>query len=220
MALCSEVEPPGDVLRMAGSRSGTLLVNACAIDTRLSKSTTCAKSCRAELLDEADGRVLRRLQLVFHARARVEQHRQRDGQVRPVEEGDLLLDAVLEDREGRRIEIGDEPSGLVGDRDVERHEIDPGAERRLLGARRDAGVDAPSRPRQHASVRTPAEHLACHAPDFGRTIVARVSSPGRFTLTSNFLGGTSAPGRPYTTLYCCVEILGQPFERIARAPCS
>ena len=32
-----------------------------------------------------------------------------------------------------RFEIGDEPSGRIGDGDVERDQIDAGAERRLLG---------------------------------------------------------------------------------------
>ena len=54
---------------------------------------------RAEPLGEADRGFLRRRQLGVHAGARVEQQRERDRQVGAVEEGDVLLDAVLEDVE-------------------------------------------------------------------------------------------------------------------------
>jgi hypothetical protein len=44
MALCSDVDPPADVLPIAASSSGRFPVNACRISTRLSKSMTCAMS--------------------------------------------------------------------------------------------------------------------------------------------------------------------------------
>ena len=53
----------------------------------------------ADALGEADRGVLRDQQPLLHARARVDQQRQRDRQVGPAEVRQLLLDAVLEDGE-------------------------------------------------------------------------------------------------------------------------
>ena len=58
-------------------------------------------------LDEAGRGGLQRRQLVLHAGAAVQQQRQRDRLLPAVEEGDVLLDAVLEHREIVLIEVGD-----------------------------------------------------------------------------------------------------------------
>ena len=62
---------------------------------------------RLQTLDEVGGGGLQRRQLVFHAGAAVEQQRQRDRLLPAGEERELLLDAVLEDREVVLLEIGD-----------------------------------------------------------------------------------------------------------------
>ena len=74
--------------------------------------------------DEADGRLLRRRQLVVHARRGVEQHRQVERQLVGREERDVLLDAVLVDREVVSRQAADELLLPVDDHDVQRDEVD------------------------------------------------------------------------------------------------
>ena len=98
MALCSDVEPPArDLLDALLSSSAWLPVNAWRTSTRLSKSMTCAMSLGFSRWTKLRRRGLQRRQLVFHAGAAVEQQRQRDRLLPAGEEGDFLLDAVLED---------------------------------------------------------------------------------------------------------------------------
>jgi hypothetical protein len=86
---------------------------------------------RPKPLRKADRGFLRRRQLGVHTGAGVEQQRQRDRQVGAVEEGDVLLDAVLENVEILGGQVGDVLPGAVADGDVERDQIDAGAERHL-----------------------------------------------------------------------------------------
>ena len=87
---------------------------------------------RSKPAREADRRFLRGGQLGFHAGTRVDEQRERDREVRAVEKGDVLFDAVFEHAEIIALEIGEVVRRAVGHRDVERHELDAGAERRTL----------------------------------------------------------------------------------------
>ena len=80
-------------------------VKGWSTSTRSAKPISWPRSCGREAAREADRRLLGGRHLVLHARARVEQQRQRDRHVRPVEVGDVLLRAVLEDVElfGRQV---------------------------------------------------------------------------------------------------------------------
>ena len=71
-----------------------------------------------------DAACLQRGQVLFHARAAVEQQRQGDRLLASVEERDVLLDAVLEDLEVRPVEVGDVVVGAVRDGDVEGDDVD------------------------------------------------------------------------------------------------
>jgi hypothetical protein len=117
---------------MASSRSFTLLVKLCEMRTRLSKSITWPRSCARRCFTKPTAGFLRRLNLVFHARARVEQYRQRYRQVRSVEELDLLRLAVFVDVEGFLREVRDEVARAIHSGDVEGDDFDARLERRLL----------------------------------------------------------------------------------------
>ena len=56
----------------------------------------------------------------------------RDGLLAAVEERHLLLDAVLEHREVHVLQVGDVAVPRVGHGDVQRHDLDAGAERRTV----------------------------------------------------------------------------------------
>ena len=90
----------------------------------------------ADPLREAHGGVLRDEQPLLHAGARVDEERQRDWQVRLAEIQQVLLRAVLDDREIRLVEIRHVAMLRVGDGHAERHDVDAGLEdlRRLCGA--------------------------------------------------------------------------------------
>ena len=114
MALCSDVEPPAAVWRIAALELAPgSTVNACRISTRLSKSMTCARSFGLSRSHEVGGGRLQRVELVLHAGAAVEQQRERDRLLAAVEEHEVLLDAVLEDREVGLLEVGDVAVGAV-----------------------------------------------------------------------------------------------------------
>ena len=99
---------------------------------------------RPETPGEADGGFLRDRQPGFHAGAGVEQERERDWQVRPAEQRDVLLDPVLEDAEILGLQVGHIARRAVRDGDVQRHDVDAGAERgRLLAGRRLDRLAAP-----------------------------------------------------------------------------
>ena len=117
---------------MAFSSAAASFVNVWTMVARLSKSMTWATSCARRRFDEPDGRLLRGRDLVLHAGAGVEQQRERDGQLRSGEEGDVLLHAVLEDEEVGLLEVHDVALRLVGHGDVERDDLDAAAERRDL----------------------------------------------------------------------------------------
>ncbi len=111
MALCSEVEPPAAVRLIAASSSAWLpgerlpdLDPAVEVDHLRDVG-------RLEALDEVHRGRLQRIELVFHAGAAVEQQRQRDRLLAPVEEGDLLLHTVLEHREVALVQVGDVVTG-------------------------------------------------------------------------------------------------------------
>src|SRR5215203_258080 len=94
---------------------------------------------RAEPPDEADRGFLRGVEFALHAGARVQQDRERDRQVGTVEERDLLLRTVFEHLEFALVHVGEIAAGLVRDRNVDRHELDPCAERGPLRRRNRFG---------------------------------------------------------------------------------
>ena len=105
-----------------------LFVKFCSTTTRLSKSMTSARSCGRSRCAKPIAASCAVGSFVFHAGARVEQQRQRDRQVRAVEERDVLLDAVFEDVEVALVEVGDVVVRRVRHRHVQRDEVDAGAE--------------------------------------------------------------------------------------------
>src|SRR5439155_23554509 len=92
------------------------------------------KILRSKLAGETDGRFLGDIETRFHAGARVEEKRERNGRVRPIEERQVLLDSVFEHLEVVLLEIGDLAARAVRDRDIERHELDAAAKRFLNGS--------------------------------------------------------------------------------------
>ncbi len=182
---------------------------------------------RPETFCEADRRFLRRRQLVLHAGARVEEHRQRDRQVGSREKCDVLLHAVLEHAEVRLREIGDVVAAAVRHDDVQRDDVNAGAERglrrrrlrrwRLLsGLLRADQVDRDEdrRGREEPLITRPRAHgRACGS----FTRVPRAVTPGRLTLTVVFSGGISDSGRPNVTLYSCVSSAASCGSLLARA---
>src|SRR5262249_16891136 len=85
---------------------------------------------------EPDGCLLRRSQAAFHARARVQEQREGDGQVRPVEEGHLLLCAVFKHVEVANLQVGHVVLAPVDDCNVQRNQLDARLERRRLASPR------------------------------------------------------------------------------------
>jgi len=81
----------------------------------------------SKTLHEVRRRNLQRRQVLLHARAGVEEERQGDRLLAAVEERDVLLDAILEDREFAWLEVGDVMVQAVGHRHTQRHDIDAGA---------------------------------------------------------------------------------------------
>src|SRR5207249_11701032 len=71
-----------------------------------------------------------RLQLRVHAGARVYHHRERNRKIRVIEEGKVLLDAVLEHAEVVLLEVRDVVSVAVRYRDAQRDEVNTGSKRR------------------------------------------------------------------------------------------
>jgi len=94
---------------------------------------------RLQAPDEVDRGGLQRLQLVFHARAAVEQQRHGDGLLAAVEERDVLFHAVLEDGEVGLVEVRDVVIRAVHDGDVERDDVDGRPEDLGLASRRRGG---------------------------------------------------------------------------------
>ena len=86
---------------------------------------------RPQGLEESDRGLLHELHLAGHARRGVEKNRQIERHTGRPEEGDVLLDAILEDREIRRAQARDIFLIAVGYHDVEGDEIDVAAERGL-----------------------------------------------------------------------------------------
>ena len=213
-ALYIDVDPPADVLRIACSRAFASLVKVCWMMTRLSKSTISARSCAAEPPRESDGGLLRGRQAQLHAGAGVHEQRQGDRKVRPVEEDQVLLDAVLEDLEILWLEVRDVPRTLRH-RDVERHDVDAGLEGGLrIGCASAGGVGAagllrrfavaqaeprPGRrrgPRRGSGVRArPAVGVTAVLPGVPRRPCPGPSGPASPPSTVTVSGGMSVSGR-------------------------
>ena len=137
----------------------------------------------------------------LHARAGVDEQRQRDRQIRVVEERHLLLDAVLEDIEVLGREIGHVPGRSVGHRHVERDEIDAGAKRRLAaadgrdrrlrGRLRLSGQRRDQRGPQHEEAKM-SHRRPCRI--LSLTSVPRAVIPAAFALTVTRSGGMRGIG--------------------------
>ena len=142
----------------------------------------------AHAAGEADRRFLRRPQLVLHARAGVEQERQRDRLLRPSRRTSSA--AWRRPRRPRTPPRSRSVTYLpaVGDGDVERHELDAAAEWRL---RRDGGGRSRPRRRRRAGGR---RDWSSH--QRAARVRARTVTLGRFAVTSIFSGGISVSGRP------------------------
>ena len=145
-------------------------------------------------LDEPHGRGLGLRQLLVHGGRGVDQDRQRDGQVLVGEEGQLLADAVLEDREVLLREVGHVVVAAVGDRQVEVDDLDAHLEgrRALRGLGReglgDEDKDGAYGSELHPAYRAPSGTSS----GSGET---RTFTPGRATFTSIlrlFISGTVA----------------------------
>ena len=93
-----------------------------------------------QLAREPDGGFLSRGEAFLHARASVEQDRERNRLLHLREERQRLLRAVLVHLEVGLVEIG-HVTRAVHDRDVERHELDAALEP-LLGDARDREADS------------------------------------------------------------------------------
>ena len=87
---------------------------------------------RLQALDEVRCGHLKRRQLVFHARAAVEQERKRDWLRPPGEKDEVVFDAVLEYGKVGLVQVCDVMVGAVDDRDVERDDVDSAAKLRAL----------------------------------------------------------------------------------------
>ena len=96
-----------------------------------------------QALDKIGGGGLKRAQLAVHAGAAVEQQRQGDRLLFPVEVGQVLLDPVFKHAEVFFFKVDDVAAGLVNNCDVQRHDVDAGAERTLgvLGRQQGCGRD-------------------------------------------------------------------------------
>jgi hypothetical protein len=105
----------------------------------------------AERVEEADGSGARQLDVLAHAAAGVEQQadvqlRGRGGFGAPREVRDRLALAVLENLQVVGGQVGDEVPAAVGDGDTDVHQLDAGAERRLLSSRADTRQQHQQRP--------------------------------------------------------------------------
>src|SRR5881409_877153 len=112
---------------MAASSASWFDVKFWRTSTRLSKSMICATSTGLRRWTKLMAR-LQHVDLVFHARAAVQQQRQRDRELPLVEEGDVLPNAVFEHVKVRLVEVRHIMIGGVGDGEGERDHVDAGAE--------------------------------------------------------------------------------------------
>ncbi len=165
-----------------------------------------------ELAREADCRFLRNRHALFHAGAGVEQQRQRDGRLRPGKERQILTGTILVDLEVLLSEIGDVSSRSIGDRDVQRHQLDARAEpllllllrrlllRRLLLRRRLLLLLLRAECRRQCH-RQEKSKTQARSHGVSRTLVVgglrgpRAVRPDRVVVTSRRLGGISVSGR-------------------------
>jgi hypothetical protein len=139
---------------------------------------------------EADRRLLCGFQPRLHARAGVDEQRQRDGQVRAREEGHLLLHAVLEHAEVGSLEIGDVARRTFRHRDVQGDDLDTGAERRLLLRVAD---ETCGRCDRHCRCDPPCRH-GFDLSRVSSTAVPRTVKSGRFEVTVIRSGGINRLG--------------------------
>src|SRR5215470_12452900 len=103
---------------MRDCRSSTLLVNAEVSSARSLKLTRKNSSCGFAVF----------VDLVGHAAAEVENDADRDGNVFGREGDDFLLDVIFKHAEVVRVEAGNQAIVRIGDGDVDKREVDVGAD--------------------------------------------------------------------------------------------